>query len=156
MSRLKRLSNNPIPSITYLYICWKIILLVVTVSSPGPGYDTSSYLYEPSSQNETPSIISHMTRKLTRWDAIYYINISKRGYIFEQEWAFGWGMTRFLALFTAGSNLLNFTHDSTHWLRSQKNIKFFRTRNCSRNFNRQHFPFSVCDHLILSNIKCLS
>lgn len=32
-----------------------------------------------------------MTR-FTSWDAIYFVSVAKRGYVFEQEWAFGTGL----------------------------------------------------------------
>ena len=78
----------PKASLAVLYILWKFFLLLVAISSPGSGYDTSTSLL--------PQPQSLLTSKLVRWDAIYFTQIAQRGYVFEQEWAFGWGYTRML------------------------------------------------------------
>ena len=80
----------PKASLAVIYVLWKVLLLLVAISSPGSGYDTStSLLRQPQSL---------LTSKLVRWDAIYYTQIAQRGYVFEQEWAFGWGYTHMLKL----------------------------------------------------------
>jgi phosphatidylinositol glycan class V len=52
-----------------------------------------------------PITLQYIIGKLTRWDAIYFFKAAHRGYLFEQEWAFGWGFTRVIAIVTAGKGL---------------------------------------------------
>ena len=73
-----------------LFLVAKGLILLVAFCSPGDGYDTSATLI----LSKEGSIA-----KLVRWDAIYFTQIASRGYTFEQEWAFGWGLTRLLSAF---------------------------------------------------------
>lgn len=97
--------EHPVRSLTTLFLGWKAILLLVAACSPGPGYDTSTNLVLSSHPEaaELPSVIRYIVEKLTRWDGIYFVTVAKRGYLFEQEWAFGWGFTKFIALCTSGN-----------------------------------------------------
>jgi phosphatidylinositol glycan class V len=94
-------TSRPVRLLFLLFVCWKAILFVVIFCSPGPGYDTSTSLLEL-----TDSIPNHQTGllsgsptlspsilKLVRWDAIYFSQLSHRGHVFEQEWAFGVGLS---------------------------------------------------------------
>ncbi|EPE27038.1 hypothetical protein GLAREA_02952 [Glarea lozoyensis ATCC 20868] len=109
-----RLLENPLRSLVVLFIVWKTLLILLACCSPGPGYDTSTLLlppWKPSHGNlEHPTglsqAVSYVSSKLTRWDAIYFVQASKRGYVFEQEWAFGWGFTRLIKLIANGIVLL--------------------------------------------------
>lgn len=98
--------NRPIRNLSLLFIAWKALLLLVAAGSPGPGYDTSARLsFMDLSGNATlPPVIHHVAERLTRWDAIYFVTVADRGYLFEQEWAFGFGFTRFVALCTASKS----------------------------------------------------
>jgi phosphatidylinositol glycan class V len=100
--------DRPIRNLVILCAAWKILLLLIAVSSPGPGYDTSASLFAPSGDEsrQLPSALQYIVGKLIRWDAIYYVKIADRGYIFEQEWAFGWGFTRLISWCAAGERLL--------------------------------------------------
>ena len=89
------------------FITWKLILLAIALMSPGPGYDTSTVLLhldssltqtEPGSDWELASRL----RTLVRWDAIYFTQLARRGYIWEQEWAFGWGFSNLIAVTSRG------------------------------------------------------
>ncbi|ORY61537.1 GPI mannosyltransferase 2 [Pseudomassariella vexata] len=75
------------------FLAWKSLLLLIAVSSGlGPGaYDTSSTLLSPDAVSFKESPFDLATR-LTRWDAIYFVQNARRGYVFEQEWAFGGGL----------------------------------------------------------------
>ena len=71
------------------FLLSKLLLAFVALGSLGRGYDTSTSLALP----EAGTIA-----RWVRWDAIYFTQIARRGYLFEQEWAFGWGFTRLLSL----------------------------------------------------------
>lgn len=106
------LSNHPIRTLVFLFLVWKILLLFIAAASPGRGYDTSASLNEPNRHSlenpagALPAPLRYLLEKLMRWDAIYFVKIANRGYLFEQEWAFGWGFTRAIALLTAGKNFM--------------------------------------------------
>ncbi|KAI1380084.1 glycosyltransferase family 76 protein [Hypoxylon crocopeplum] len=92
--------RNPVPSLIGSFLAWKTLLLAIAVgSSVGPAYDTSSTLLssEITSSNES---IFDLATKLTRWDSIYFIQASRRGYLFEQEWAFGSGLPTVISFLT--------------------------------------------------------
>ena len=103
------LANHPIRFLILCFLAWKTLLLLVASASPGPGYDTSASLLGPAPGSvekparELPAPLGYLAEKLTRWDAIYYVKVANRGYLFEQEWAFGWGFTRTIAFCTAGT-----------------------------------------------------
>ncbi|EPQ65207.1 BgtASP-21312 [Blumeria graminis f. sp. tritici] len=101
-------SDHPLKALTAIFFCWKVLLLIVASSSPGPGYDTSTNISINAQENKLPLPFRHIVEKLLRWDAVYYSVISSRGYLFEQEWAFGWGWTRLIALWTAGLQSFGF------------------------------------------------
>lgn len=90
--------SRPIRTLVGLFLCWKLVLLLVASCSPGPGYDTSAGLADSSSREELPVVLRHLVSKLLRWDAVYYVKVAERDYLFEQEWAFGWGFTRAIAI----------------------------------------------------------
>lgn len=94
-----RTLEHPIRYLITSFLGWKILLLFVAIISPGPGYDTSASLILPI---HGKNLVSYVIEKLTRWDAIYYVKAANRGYLYEQEWAFGWGFTRMIALCAAG------------------------------------------------------
>ncbi|KAL9099431.1 MAG: hypothetical protein Q9163_005067 [Psora crenata] len=105
--------RNPIIRLIAYFVAWKLLLLGVALLSPGPGYDTSTGLLQymdASSPNHrcSTNYLGPLAGKLVRWDGIYYTQIARRGYSFEQEWAFGWGHTRALSLVSrraAGSSM---------------------------------------------------
>ena len=106
---------SPRLSLLLYFLAWKIVLFSIALSSPGEGYDTSTTLlqYEPVDvaaidartrpSGRLSSLVPHLSSRLVRWDAIYFTRIAQRGYVFEQEWAFGWGFTSFLQILSAGS-----------------------------------------------------
>ncbi|RHZ56633.1 hypothetical protein CDV55_100326, partial [Aspergillus turcosus] len=70
---------------------------------PGPGYDTSTTLGRlnrnaTNADRDEPfiAILRVVSTKLTRWDAIYFTEVASRGYVFEQEWAWGLGFTKLI------------------------------------------------------------
>jgi phosphatidylinositol glycan class V len=101
--------RHPIRTLIVCWAAWKALLLLVALSTPGRGYDSSTSLvvalalaHRPLPQpGPLPPALHAIATKLTRWDAIYFTQAAARGYRFEQEWAFGWGFTRLIALLTA-------------------------------------------------------
>lgn len=94
-------------SLTIYFLFWKALLIGVALMSPGPGYDTSTTLLQhdfedPYLDLQADGAISEGWSKFVRWDAIYLTQISLRGYLYEQEWAFGWGYTKLLTFFMRG------------------------------------------------------
>ncbi|KAI9829443.1 MAG: ER membrane glycoprotein subunit of the GPI transamidase complex-like protein [Phylliscum demangeonii] len=88
------------PSLVLLFALWKTALLLLVLASPGPGYDTSSALLltppTPGRQRQavaaSPAAVPlPRLGRLFRWDGIYFVTLARRGYVFEQEWAFGSG-----------------------------------------------------------------
>ncbi|EGC43190.1 proteasome activator subunit 4 [Histoplasma capsulatum var. duboisii H88] len=116
------LLDHPLSSLSVLFVFWKLLLLLAVVASPGPGYDTSTTLLpSTASASATDSSLlgvgtvigggsgwSSSLLKLVRWDAIYFVSIAQRGYIFEQEWAFGYGYTKLLSFLSSGESFLVF------------------------------------------------
>lgn len=117
--------RHPIRTLILAFAAWKFFLLLIALASPGRGYDTSTslvlhappqhlqHLQPPnheidrtteSGAGPLPAALHYLVTKLTRWDAIYFTQAAARGYRFEQEWAFGWGLTKLIALVTAGKS----------------------------------------------------
>ena len=102
------LANYPIQILLLSFLVWRTLILIIAFASPGEGYDTSaSLIRSPKNLAELPAGLGYLTERLTKWDAIYFVKIANRGYIHEQEWAFGWGFSRVIALCTRGEH----THD---------------------------------------------
>lgn len=97
-----------IRALACLFVVWKLLLLCIAYASPGPGYDTSTALLlaraQPSATENTllEDFAKRLVSNLVRWDALYFVSVARRGVIFEQEWAWGWGYTKFLALVSKG------------------------------------------------------
>jgi phosphatidylinositol glycan class V len=103
--------DRPYRSLLAVFVFWKTLLLLLAVFSPGPGYDTSTTLRLD--RNATNAVgdgpftasLRLVSTKLTRWDAIYFTEVASRDYIFEQEWAFGYGFTKLINFFANGERL---------------------------------------------------
>ncbi|KAF7717962.1 GPI mannosyltransferase 2 [Penicillium ucsense] len=90
-SRFLRL-DSPVGSLTVAFLLWKFLLFVVVALCPGPGYDTSTslLLHENAQSINKPLDGLSWPLKFARWDSIYFLPIAEKGYVFEQEWAFGY------------------------------------------------------------------
>ena len=88
MSTQKFFLRWPRLSLTLIFVCWKSLLFTLAQCSPWPGYDTSTVILHP--------LHNGWAMPFIRWDAIYFTQIAQRGYLFEQEWAFSWGLTRLM------------------------------------------------------------
>ena len=92
-----------------LFCLWKVVLFIVIALAPGPGYDTSSLLLnDANSRNVSAANCGEVATstplllKFVRWDAIYFLRIAQRKYVFEQEWAFGPGFPSLVSLVQEG------------------------------------------------------
>lgn len=110
--------RHPIRTLTLLFLAWKAILGPTIANSPGLGYDTSTNLLAVSSPlvafdadgpttwfSTLLSIIEFSSSGIwnfVRWDAIYFVRVAERGYLFEQEWAWGYGWTGSLRFLGSG------------------------------------------------------
>lgn len=95
--------RHPLRSLTVLFWLWKALLFLVVVACPGPGYDTSTTLLPALTPHlsDVTSPVNHtgslsIPLRFVRWDSIYFVHTARNGYVFEQEWAFGYGYTKVL------------------------------------------------------------
>jgi phosphatidylinositol glycan class V len=100
--------RNPYLTLLTTFTAWKAFLLLLTLGSilAGDAYDTSAGLVvqgrpgtgtdsgigSSSHGGGSPSWATTLATRLTSWDAIYFVSSARRGYRFEQEWAFGAGL----------------------------------------------------------------
>ncbi|KAI1491496.1 GPI mannosyltransferase 2 [Biscogniauxia mediterranea] len=92
--------ENPVRTLISSFFAWKALLFTIAIGSGlGPAYDTSSTLISADTPSSDESLFDIATR-LTRWDAIYFVQASRRGYLYEQEWAFGSGLPTVISFFT--------------------------------------------------------
>lgn len=84
---------QPVKSIVTIFAAWKICLLAIALaSSLCHDYDTSTSVFFESLYGANASTPLLATR-LTRWDAFYFVHAARDGYVYEQEWAFGTGVS---------------------------------------------------------------
>lgn len=96
--------SRPRRGLIAVFVAWKALLLLVALGSAiGPAYDTSTTLQLQQASAFDESALDLGTR-LTRWDAIYFIENARRGYLFEQEWAFGAGLPTLIATVVRGKS----------------------------------------------------
>lgn len=103
-------TTSPLWTIVRLFALWKGALLLVAAGSAliGPAYDTSaSLLLAPGPSSPSSTLLA----RLSSWDAIYFVQQAHRGYIFEQEWAFGEGLPRSITRVYRGLNALGLLVD---------------------------------------------
>ncbi|KAK5113293.1 hypothetical protein LTR85_010910 [Meristemomyces frigidus] len=96
---VRHLTETSVSRAVRIFAAWKLLLLIVAVASPGPGYDTStSILFDQYRSTNSDSwlarAIEYVVLRLTRWDAFYFATSSERGHLYEQEWAFSWLLSR--------------------------------------------------------------
>lgn len=94
--------RNPLQALIVAFVAWKAFLLAIAAGSCfGVAYDTSASLALDGAgvgNSSTPTLIT----RLTSWDAVYFTQIARRGYLFEQEWAFGSGLPITISYFSKG------------------------------------------------------
>ncbi|KAH9816329.1 glycosyltransferase family 76 protein [Teratosphaeria destructans] len=77
-----------------LFATWKLLVLLLALLAPGPGYDSSTDLLPLAQHHHGRGWIDHAVQRLTRWDAVYFATTAARGHRYEQEWAFSWLWSR--------------------------------------------------------------
>lgn len=96
--------RQPVRTLVTTFTAWKLFLFLIAAGSTvGPAYDTSGTItldIASPSNSSAPTLLA----RLTSWDAIYFTQVARRGYLFEQEWAFGSGLTIVIE-FLVGSKL---------------------------------------------------
>ena len=100
--------NSRLSQLSIPFLAWKLLLLVVAATSPGPGYDTSTEILFYQYDSTPPAswwagAITHVVLRLTRWDGIYFATLAERGHVNEQEWAFSWALARFTSFIARGA-----------------------------------------------------
>lgn len=110
-----RIQRSPYWSLFTAFGCWKLLLASIALVAPSPAYDTSTALALLHSSHNAPHLQAGgstgarrvweaLCHSLTRWDAIYFAKAAERGYVNEQEWAFGWGYTQAVVATGKGSS----------------------------------------------------
>ncbi len=108
--------QSPKRSILVAFAAWKLFLLAIALGSVfvADAYDTSASLALASSNTTGPGLARAngvlraptdartLLTRLTSWDAIYFVAVARRGYVFEQEWAFGSGLPLVIGLVARG------------------------------------------------------
>ncbi|KAK3333755.1 glycosyltransferase family 76 protein [Cercophora scortea] len=106
---------SPYRTILVTFLGWKVFLLAIAAGSAliGDAYDTSASLAllgvsesasasvsasassfdsTQNNNNTNNGPVAQLITRLSSWDAIYFVSVARRGYRFEQEWAFGSGL----------------------------------------------------------------
>ena len=96
------IQRHPHRTILAVFTVWKLLLGLIAYLTPSPAYDTSTSLALLSSSLSDAGFLRTICESLTRWDAIYFTKVAERGYINEQEWAFGWGYAQAIILTRQG------------------------------------------------------
>lgn len=87
--------QQPYRTLVTAFAAWKLFLFLVALGSSlaGEAYDTSAGLVvQGSGSGSKDGRAGGLVARLSSWDAIYFITAARRGYRFEQEWAFGAGL----------------------------------------------------------------
>lgn len=80
-------NDRPYRTLVFVFLGWKVFLLAIAAGSQvGPTYDSSSSLVR---LHDATSPVQALLTRLVSWDAIFFVKAAQRGYLFEQEWAFG-------------------------------------------------------------------
>ena len=97
------LQKAPTQTLLGTFFFWKNFLLAIALgaSVASTDFDTSTDLffarvYPPGTH------IPSLATSLTRWDALYFMHASLVGKVYEQEWAFGYGLSTSVALLRRG------------------------------------------------------
>ncbi|KAK1832419.1 glycosyltransferase [Podospora conica] len=82
--------TRPYHTLVASFAAWKLFLLAIAIGScVGDAYDTSGSLAVLGNDGHPPGFGASLVTRFASWDAIYFLTAARRGYRFEQEWAFG-------------------------------------------------------------------
>lgn len=102
-----------------LFVAWKGLILLIVFSSLGVGYDTSASLLTKTANDtiltETPDNFPSQWLKFVRWDAIYFTHMAGQGHVFEQEWAWGIGLSSSLSFLAKRKTVFDDTQTRPSW-----------------------------------------
>jgi GPI mannosyltransferase 2 len=99
---------HPLRTLIAAFAAWKLIVLAIAAGSCiGDAYDTSGALVVLGNRQSplTRSFLAKLASRFTSWDAIYYVSAARRGYRFEQEWAFGTALPITIRIIVTGKPL---------------------------------------------------
>ena len=90
--------STPQASLFRAFAAWKSLLLAIAVGSGvGQPYDTSTTLHNTRDLPPNSEAPWDIGSKLTRWDALYFVQTACKGYVHEQDRAFGPGSSWLMA-----------------------------------------------------------
>ncbi len=103
--------RHDLVSLFRIFVAWKALLVAIALASPGVGYDTSTSLLGTTAGglvspaiSDTPTSMQYSPwLKLVRWDALYFTHMADQGHVFEQEWAFGVGLSSVISWIAKGN-----------------------------------------------------
>jgi len=101
------LEATSIQRVVRIFVRWKLLLLLVAIAAPGPGYDTSTRILFHQARGSAESWFAraaeYLIQRLTKWDGIYFATASVRGHMYEQEWVFSWLLSKTTSLVARGA-----------------------------------------------------
>ena len=106
--------QRPLVSLFGIFVAWKALIILIVLACPGIGYDTSASLLSwrnsaGSIVSDTPLSMQNKWMKFVRWDAVYFMHLADQGHVFEQEWAFGIGLSTAISWIASGNDDLGGT-----------------------------------------------
>ena len=102
--------QRPLISLLGIFVAWKALIILIVLTSPGIGYDTSTCLLSwgggvvSLAVSDMPISMQNRWLKFVRWDAIYFTHLAEQGHVFEQEWAFGMGFSTVVSWIAKGNS----------------------------------------------------
>jgi GPI mannosyltransferase 2 len=106
-------ARRPLRSLALVFTAWKVFLLAIVIGAAvGPDYDTSTSLFFERVYGRRDDQVPLLARRLTRWDALYYMHTARDGYLYEQEWAFASGLPVLVSLLRRALQIVGFRTDA--------------------------------------------
>jgi len=107
--------SHPHRTLIAAFAVWKVLIFSIAAGSCiGDAYDTSGALVVLGSQDSAVrrTFLANLVTRFASWDAIYYVSVARRGYRFEQEWAFGTALPIVIRSVIIGTALSHSAHRS--------------------------------------------